>query len=81
MSRTKGVLLLVLGIALAIFTKENWADSPLKFLGFSLITLPQALIIYASLAVGFTCGWLARGVKARRRGQTDKTTPGMGAGG
>ncbi len=69
MSRTKGVLILLMGVALAIFTRENWGECSLKFLGFSLLTLPQALIIYGSLIIGFIGGWLARGVKARRISQ------------
>jgi uncharacterized integral membrane protein len=69
MTKSKGLLLLVLGLLLAIFAMENWhyPSPPVKFLGLAFLPLPQSLIIYSCLLIGFLAGWLAHARKVKRQ--------------
>lgn len=69
MSKVKIFSLLLLGILLALFARENWhnPEPPLKLLGFALYSLPQSLIIYGCLLLGFAAGWTAHALRIRRK--------------
>ena len=67
MSKVKIFLLLVVGIALTLFAKDNWSYPALKFLKFEFSPLPQAGIIYGGVLFGFLGGWLAHALKVRKK--------------
>jgi len=47
MTKVKIALMLLVGIILTLFAKDNWNYPVLKFLRFEFSPLPQALIILA----------------------------------
>ena len=68
MSKFKVVLLIILAVVLADFAFENAQTAPaIKFFKFQLGELPSFLLIYLSLAVGALIGWVAHGLRLRRR--------------
>jgi TRAP-type C4-dicarboxylate transport system permease small subunit len=69
MNKFKGFLLLVIGAVLVKFALENWhyPAPPITFFGFALMPLPNALIIYGGLLLGFAVGWTAHVLRARRK--------------
>ena len=69
MNRLKGMLVFLLGILLALFAWQNWQppNPPVRLLGYEILPLPQGLIIYLCLLLGFIGGWLARGVRLRKK--------------
>ncbi len=67
MTKWKIVLLLLVGIILTLFAKDNWNYPVLKFLRFEFSPLPQALLIYGGLVLGFLSGWVAHALKVRRQ--------------
>jgi uncharacterized integral membrane protein len=68
MSKLKVVLLIVLAIVLADFAYENAQPAPaIKFFKFQVGELASFLLIYLSLAVGMVIGWVAHGLRIRRK--------------
>ena len=69
MSRRKGVILALVAVLLLLFAQQNWSypHPPVKLFGYEILPLPQGLIIYACLLLGFIVGWLAHGVRQRRK--------------
>ena len=68
MSRLKVVLLIILAVVLADFAFENAQPAPaIKLFKFQLGELPSFLLIYLSLAVGVLIGWVAHGLRLRRK--------------
>jgi uncharacterized integral membrane protein len=68
MSKFKAVLLVILTVVLAVFAFENAELAPaIKIFKFQLGELPSFLLIYLSLAVGALIGWIAHGLRIRRK--------------
>ena len=68
MSKLKVVLLIILAVVLADFAYENRQPSlVIKLFNFQLGELPQFLVVYISLAVGVVIGWVAHGLRLRRK--------------
>ena len=68
MSKLKVVLLIILAVVLADFAFENAQPAPaIKLFKFQLGELPSFLLIYLSLAVGVLIGWVAHGLRIRRK--------------
>jgi len=68
MSKFKMVLLIILAVVLADFAFENAQPAPaIKLFKFQLGELPSSLLIYLSLAVGAVIGWVAHGLRLRRK--------------
>ena len=68
MSKLKLVLLIILAVVLADFAFENAQPAPaIKLFKFQLGELPSFLLTYLSLAVGGLIGWLAHGLRIRRK--------------
>ena len=68
MSKFKVVLLIILAVVLADFAFENAQPAPaIKLFKFQLGELPSFLLIYLSLAVGVLIGWVAHGVRLKRK--------------
>jgi uncharacterized integral membrane protein len=68
MSKFKMVLLIILAVVLADFAFENAQPAPaIKLFKFQLGELPQFLVVYISLAVGVVIGWVAHGLRLRRK--------------
>jgi len=68
MSKFKVVLLIILAVVLADFAFENAQPAPaIKLFKFQLGELPSFLLTYLSLAVGALIGWVAHGVRLRRK--------------
>jgi uncharacterized integral membrane protein len=68
MRKLKVVLLIILAVVLADFAFENAQPAPaIKFFKFQLGELPSFLLIYLNLAVGLVIGWVAHGLRLRRK--------------
>ena len=68
MSKLKVVVLIILAVVLADFAFENAELAPaLKLFNFQLGELPAFLLVYLSLAVGMLIGWVAHGLRLRRK--------------
>ena len=68
MSKLKLVLLIILVVVLVDFAVENAQPAPaIKLFKFQLGELPSFLLIYLSLAVGALIGWVAHGLRLRRK--------------
>ena len=68
MSKFKAVLLIILTVVLADFAFENAQPAPaIKLFKFQLGELPSFLLIYLSLALGMLIGWVAHGLRLRRK--------------
>ena len=68
MGKLKVVLLIVLVVVLVDFAVENAQPAPaIKFFKFQLGELPSFLLTYLSLAVGMVIGWVAHGLRIRRK--------------
>ena len=67
MTQTKGLVLLVIGVVLAIFTVEIWhfPDTPLKFLGLRFMPLPHGRIVICTFLLGFVVGWATSAVRTK----------------
>jgi len=68
MTKAKGLVLLVIGVALVIFTWENWhfPEPPIQFLGLRFMPLPHGLIVICTFLLGFLVGWATFAVRAKR---------------
>jgi uncharacterized integral membrane protein len=68
MSKFKAVLLIILAVVLADFAFENAEPAPaIKIFKFQLGELPSFLLVYLSLALGMLIGWVAHGLRIRRK--------------
>ena len=68
MSKLKVVLLIILAVVLVDFAVENAQPAlVIKLFKFQLGELPQFLVVYLSLAVGVVIGWVAHGLRIRRK--------------
>jgi uncharacterized integral membrane protein len=68
MSKLKLVFLIILAVVLVDFAVENAQPAlVIKLFKFQLGELPQFLVIYLSLAVGLVIGWVAHGLRIRRK--------------
>jgi uncharacterized integral membrane protein len=68
MSKLKVVLLIILVVVVADFAFENAQPAPaIKFFKFQLGELPSFLLIYLNLVVGLVIGWVAHGLRIRRK--------------
>ena len=68
MSKLKVVLLIILAVVLADFAFENAQPAPaIKLFKFQLGELPTYLLVYLSLALGVVIGWVAHGLRLRRK--------------
>jgi len=76
MNRLKGVIIFLLGVLLALFAWQNWQqpNPPVRLLGYDILPLPQGLIIYLCLVLGFFGGWLAHGRHLRKRRRAAAST-------
>ncbi len=68
MTKTTGLVLLVIGVALAIFTVENWhfPDPPIQFLGLRFMPLPHGLIVICTFLLGVLVGYAAGVVRTKK---------------
>ena len=77
MSRLKLVLLIILAALLLDFAVENGQPAPaIKLFKFQLAELPTYLLVYLTLVVGAVIGWVAHGLRfkrKRREGQAAQT--------
>jgi uncharacterized integral membrane protein len=68
MRKLKVVLLIILAVVLADFAFENAQPAPaIKLFKVQLGELPSFLLTYLSLAVGVVIGWVAHGLRLRRK--------------
>jgi uncharacterized integral membrane protein len=68
MAKLKLILLIILVIVLVDFAVENAQPvPPIKLFKFQLAVIPTYLLTYISLALGLVIGWLAYGVRVRRK--------------
>ncbi|MGA9755736.1 MAG: lipopolysaccharide assembly protein LapA domain-containing protein [Desulfobaccales bacterium] len=68
MSKIKVVLLIILAVVLVDFAFENSQPAPpIKVFKFLLGELPTFLLAYISLTVGLAIGWVAHGLRIRRK--------------
>jgi uncharacterized integral membrane protein len=68
MTKLKAVLLTILLVLLVDFAVENVQPAPeLKLFKFHLGELPTYLLVYLSLATGLIIGWVAHGLRLRRK--------------
>jgi len=68
MSKLKLVFLIILVVVLVDFAVENAQPAlVIKLFKFQLGELPQFLLVYLSLALGLVIGWLAHGLRIRRK--------------
>lgn len=76
MSKIKLVLLIILAAVLVDFAYENRQPAlVIKLFKFQLGELPQFLVIYVSLAVGVVMGWVAHGLRLRRKRRGAQAAP------
>jgi hypothetical protein len=67
-SKLKVVLLIILAVVLVDFAVENAQPAPaIKLFKFQLGELASFLLTYLSLAVGVAIGWVAHGLRLRRK--------------
>jgi uncharacterized integral membrane protein len=68
MSKFKLVLLIILAGVMVDFAVENGQAAPaIKLFKFQLGELPTYLLVYLTLMVGAGIGWLAHGLRIRRK--------------
>jgi uncharacterized integral membrane protein len=76
MRKIKVVLLIILAAVLVDFAYENRQPAlVIKLFRFQLGELPQFLVIYISLAVGVVMGWVAHGLRIRRKRREAQAAP------
>ena len=76
MRKIKVVLLIILAAVLVDFAYENRQPAlVIKLFKFQLGELPQFLVIYISLAVGVVMGWVAHGLRIRRKRRGAQAAP------
>ncbi len=68
MAKLKLAILIILATLLAVFAYENSSPSPaLTLFKHQLVVIPTYLLAYASLALGLLIGWIAHGLRFRRK--------------
>jgi uncharacterized integral membrane protein len=68
MSKIKVVFIVILAVVLVDFALENSKPSPmLTFFKMPLAETPTYLLAYINLGLGLVIGWVAHGVKIRRK--------------
>jgi uncharacterized integral membrane protein len=68
MSKLKAAILIILAVVLVDFAVENSQPTPvIKFFKFPLGELPAYLLAYLSLGLGLVVGWVAHGIRIRRK--------------
>lgn len=68
MAKVKLVVLIILAVVLIDFAVENGQPVPeIKLFKFQLAVIPTYLLVYISLALGLLIGWLAHGLRIRRK--------------
>ena len=68
MAKLKAVILVILAMVLVDFAVENAQPVPvIKLFKFPLGEAPTFLLTYISLAVGLVVGWVAHGLRIRRK--------------
>ncbi|MBM4275837.1 MAG: hypothetical protein FJ134_15455 [Deltaproteobacteria bacterium] len=68
MSKTKGLLLLILAILVGVFAWENNQPTPpLKLFGLDLMVFPTFIIVYSCLLIGFAAGWVAHALRIKKK--------------
>jgi uncharacterized integral membrane protein len=76
MSKPKLVLLIILAGVLVDFALENAQLAPaIKLFKFQLGELPTYLLVYLTLVVGAVIGWLAHGLRIRRKRREAQAPP------
>ena len=76
MSRPKLVLLIILAGVLVDFALENPQLAPaIKLFKFQLGELPTYLLVYLTLVVGAVIGWVAHGLRIRRKRRGAQAAP------
>jgi uncharacterized integral membrane protein len=80
MRKLKVVLLIILAVVLLDFAIENAQPAPaIKLFKFQLGELPSFLLTYLSLAVGVVIGWVAHGLRLRRKRRGAQAAPAASA--
>jgi uncharacterized integral membrane protein len=68
MAKLKAVILVILAIVLVDFAMENLQPVPLiKLFKHPLGEVPTYLLAYSSLGLGLLIGWVAHGLRIRRK--------------
>ncbi|OGC95882.1 MAG: hypothetical protein A2W25_03280 [candidate division Zixibacteria bacterium RBG_16_53_22] len=62
----KAVILIILVVLAVVFMFQNKASMPVQILFWS-IHIPRILLIFILILVGFTIGYVARDMKARKK--------------
>jgi len=62
----KAIILIILVVLAVVFMFQNKASTPVQLLFWS-IYIPRILLIFILLLVGFTIGYVARDMKARKK--------------
>jgi uncharacterized integral membrane protein len=76
MSKIKLVLLIILAGVLVDFAVENAQLAPaIKLFKFQLGELPTYLLVYLTLVVGGAMGWVAHGLRIRRKRRAAQAAP------
>ena len=76
MSKLKLVLLIILAGVLVDFALENAQLAPaIKLFKFQLGELPTYLLVYLTLVVGVVIGWVAHGLRIRRKRREAQAAP------
>ena len=76
MSKLKLVLLIILAGVLVDFALENAQLAPaIKLFKFQLGELPTYLLVYLTLVVGAVIGWVAHGLRIRRKRREAQAAP------
>jgi uncharacterized integral membrane protein len=76
MSKIKLVLLIILTGVLVDFAVENAQLAPaIKLFKFQLGELPTYLLVYLTLVVGGVIGWVAHGLRIRRKRREAQVVP------
>jgi len=76
MSRLKVMLLIILAAVLLDFAVENGQPAPaIKLFKFQLAELPTYLLVYLTLVVGAVIGWVAHGLRFKRKRREGQAAP------
>lgn len=65
-AKMTGILLVVASLALFAYQNWNYPSPPIRFLIFTFPPIPNSLIIYSCLLLGFGAGWAAHAFKVKK---------------
>lgn len=68
----KIVLLVLLGVAIALFLIQNVADVEIQFLDWSA-TMRRSTLVMLVLGAGVTSGWILHGIQTRTRRRREES--------